>query len=776
MGKIKKLKDVELVGGTEQSDVYPITSTKAIYDENNERLDNILGGLWDKIGILKNAGYLYVGIATPTTDPGISKTKVFYIANGKGTYTNFGGLEVMEDEVALLKYDTAWTKEVTGIATADQLNQLGQYIEDDEFLKVVTDSEGKIAYGITKEGKFVFGEGCPEQITEYLEQGLIQKVDKELGKSLIDSGVASSQKTIDDDDFYELKIDSEGKILEGVTKYGHKRVDVPIDTPSINVSHIKFDEYLMVATDSEGKIVNALKKNGTAIYGGINLNELKEKVDSGDSIVKYAHNYGILPTNTAYQNAELMNALLQNGNIDVVFALPGTYKIGHSVKIGSNTRITCKEGVVFEREGTFFNVFINTGASTATYNERITLDGFYLNVPQEGLEQFDFDSPTMGLRGLIAFAFVRELTIKNLIIRSVDDFQYMVHINKAERVIIEHFDIRGEKDGIHVSSLYDFVIRDGVFQTTDDAIGLNVYDLYDNNLVGGNVKYGVIENISSIKRPTLRGCGIRMMVGAFVNWYDGMEVMDCEMVRGVSGRIYRVIALPGTGATKETFISHTSPTITTYSGKQADNGFYWKLVDDSPMMTYNADTGVTRVDVSDIVIRNFKVNQGAYVVMQDVWYDGYNNVFRTLHPDVLPGDYPHTDNIILENIVNHGSATPDLVDINPYVITDAKFVNIAGFMRRFILESGNAHKRVIFDNYDFSKVIPNSNIDIEAGEDSEIVIRDCKTTRGDGNLVISSLGSVKSNCSISALPGNPKKGDTLILDGVFKYYNGTQWV
>ena len=42
MGKIKKLKDVELVGGTEQSDVYPITSTKAIYDENNKRLDKIL--------------------------------------------------------------------------------------------------------------------------------------------------------------------------------------------------------------------------------------------------------------------------------------------------------------------------------------------------------------------------------------------------------------------------------------------------------------------------------------------------------------------------------------------------------------------------------------------------------------------------------------------------------------------------------------------------------------------------------------------------------------
>ena len=65
MGKIKKILENELVGGTQATDVYPVTSTKAVYDENNERLDNILGGLRDKIGILKNAGYLYADVATP---------------------------------------------------------------------------------------------------------------------------------------------------------------------------------------------------------------------------------------------------------------------------------------------------------------------------------------------------------------------------------------------------------------------------------------------------------------------------------------------------------------------------------------------------------------------------------------------------------------------------------------------------------------------------------------------------------------------------------------
>ena len=42
MARIKKILENELVGGTQTTDIYPITSIKAIYDENNERLDNII--------------------------------------------------------------------------------------------------------------------------------------------------------------------------------------------------------------------------------------------------------------------------------------------------------------------------------------------------------------------------------------------------------------------------------------------------------------------------------------------------------------------------------------------------------------------------------------------------------------------------------------------------------------------------------------------------------------------------------------------------------------
>lgn len=128
MGKIKKILENELVGGTQTTDVYPVTSTKAVYNENNERLDITLEGLKDKISALENAGYLYADVATTTIDPGTPDAKVFYIANGKGTYTNFGGLEVTEDEVVILYYDTEWHKISTGIASNQKLTELSSEV------------------------------------------------------------------------------------------------------------------------------------------------------------------------------------------------------------------------------------------------------------------------------------------------------------------------------------------------------------------------------------------------------------------------------------------------------------------------------------------------------------------------------------------------------------------------------------------------------------------------------------------------------------------------
>lgn len=75
-------------------------------------------------------GYQYVGIATPATNPGTPDQNVFYIASTAGTYANFGGSVLADGEIAILKYNGAWSKDSTGAATQESVNQLGQKVGD----------------------------------------------------------------------------------------------------------------------------------------------------------------------------------------------------------------------------------------------------------------------------------------------------------------------------------------------------------------------------------------------------------------------------------------------------------------------------------------------------------------------------------------------------------------------------------------------------------------------------------------------------------------------
>lgn len=56
-------------------------------------------------------GAVYGGIASTITNPGTPTVKVFYLPIAVGTYTNFGGIEITETDVAFLYWDgTAWVK------------------------------------------------------------------------------------------------------------------------------------------------------------------------------------------------------------------------------------------------------------------------------------------------------------------------------------------------------------------------------------------------------------------------------------------------------------------------------------------------------------------------------------------------------------------------------------------------------------------------------------------------------------------------------------------
>ena len=125
---------------------------------NQEITGPILNSVLNQMVNILGTGYQFAGVATldPATEPGTPDAKVFYIANGKGTYTNFGGIEVTEDDVVVLYWDSAWHKVATGIASQAKLSELES---DFNLLSVETNrkvfSNGAIFNSIFSEVFFV---------------------------------------------------------------------------------------------------------------------------------------------------------------------------------------------------------------------------------------------------------------------------------------------------------------------------------------------------------------------------------------------------------------------------------------------------------------------------------------------------------------------------------------------------------------------------------------------------------------------------------------------
>lgn len=85
-------------------------------NENNEitgaLLQQVLLSMVNSLGV----GCLYMGMATPTTNPGTPDQNVFYFATEAGTYSNFGGIVLSGQEFAVLYWDGEWHLDIVPIA------------------------------------------------------------------------------------------------------------------------------------------------------------------------------------------------------------------------------------------------------------------------------------------------------------------------------------------------------------------------------------------------------------------------------------------------------------------------------------------------------------------------------------------------------------------------------------------------------------------------------------------------------------------------------------
>lgn len=136
-----------------------IIKTNGNQEITGQLLQNVLNSIINAVG----ENMTFVGMAEPTTSPGVPDGPVFYIALQKGTYSNFNGLTVTDSPKMFIWKNSSWgaidlliyTKEYID-DIYEKLNSsistLGEYIQCGGFLRAYIDAENKILIGLTKDG------------------------------------------------------------------------------------------------------------------------------------------------------------------------------------------------------------------------------------------------------------------------------------------------------------------------------------------------------------------------------------------------------------------------------------------------------------------------------------------------------------------------------------------------------------------------------------------------------------------------------------------------
>lgn len=473
-----------------------------------------------------------------------------------------------------------------------------------------------------------------------------------------------------------------------------------------------------------------------------------------------AKDFGFLPENTGSVNTAAMNSALQGGNKTVVVTEPGTYKVNGAILLHDNTTVVFGAGVIIQKDGHYQNIFRNAGATSRSYNRNITLVGLVLSINEKGMAN-DVDGTIYGLRGELAFLCTENVKIFDFRCEDLHNAAYAIQFNQSYNFVIENFVIRGHKDGIHLSSVDTFVVRNGILETEDDALAFNACDWIGSNCVDGDINNGIVENVvDETPSFTQSGFACRLLCGAWKNWTSGMQIRRGDTVVN-NNRIYRAYY---PNPTTTVFVSGTQPTITTFAGKQEDSGgFYWKLMrDDSVYYSCN---------IQNVEFRNCQFNGQRNGFYEEVDTDSEYN--RSLYPGLEYSQYPKVKITIKGFSFKNKNYEPIIA--SAFTHSHIRVDGFAGTGTTLQLNSPtNAalYKRMDAANVDF-RGYNGAAYNVRSGQNTEIHLRDCVA---NGAISVAVNGRLVSDSNVNNLPTGPAKGDGVLHNQTPKIFNGGSWV
>lgn len=213
---------------------------------------------------------------------------------------------------------------------SDKIEALGYYVENPEWMRVLVDADGRILAGIKTDGSVEWSVGVPTPVKEYITEHLAEimadvtedldtKVDKEEGKSLVDSEFAGGISYVENPEFTAVYLDKDERILFGVhndgnfyfgcgvpkqiTEYvedkfkGVTAEDIKISLESDTTimqylndtygEYIENPEWLEVKIDTDGRIIRGTKLDGTTFIGKLSSPETDKIVHDMNNLDYY---------------------------------------------------------------------------------------------------------------------------------------------------------------------------------------------------------------------------------------------------------------------------------------------------------------------------------------------------------------------------------------------------------------------------------------------------------------------------------------------------------
>ena len=383
-----------------------------------------------------------------------------------------------------------------------------------------------------------------------------------------------------------------------------------------------------------------------------------------------AAGFGFSPTATPSENVAALQKALDGGHKVVTISTPGIYDLDATVYVDSHTRLACGKDVTLRKAAPYGFILINRGVRTREWNERIAIDG--LHIACNGHSRMPPpDDPAFGMRGHVSMFRVKGIEVTNFRCIDVKEPQFCLQFNTFEDLLVDGFEIRGGKDGVHLGRGKRFVIRNGVCQTGDDAIALNAEDYPNCSPAQGDIADGLVENI--VDEPIVppapqHGNLSRLITGAWVDWHEGIRLQNGDTVR--HGRhVYRILATFDTTQHE----SKTPPTHTSGAWRSPEGLTF----------VHNTSDSIDRASIRNVTFRNIRslARNGFSAAWES---DKYH---RAVHPEVKPDALPVCE-VNFENCTSASPKGSNFLSGNSNL--KATLRNVAG-NARLVAVTGNVH-------------------------------------------------------------------------------------